>query len=267
MIDLDKLEGVGLLVPNMSAPVVHHFGPGIYMREVRLDPGVVVGRAHKEAHQNIMLAGCLSLLTENGWQLIRAPFTSTGKPGRKVAIVHEPTVWINIYATTLTDIDVIEAQMFDDSQYMVEWRDAVMRFASARAQPDRDDYAEFVASSPWTADEVRALSERTDDQMPMPAPWSGMVKVCDSPIEGRGLFSLVPVAAGDVVAPARLGGRRTEAGRYINHSKTPNAVMVPNDKGDVIVVALRDIAGCHGGDTGEEITVDYRQAVNVARLP
>lgn len=259
-IDLDKLEAVGLMLPNDSAPVVHHFGAGVYMREVRLSPGLVVGRAHKHAHRNVMVSGCLSLLTPAGWQTIRAPFTSVSEPGRKLAIVHEPTVWINVIATDLVDVEALEAWLFDDSPYMVEWRDAVMRFATARAQADRDDFAAFVEASPWTADEIHTM-------VPMPAPWSSTCIVAPSPIDGRGLFSTVPVKAGEVVCPARLDGKRTPGGRYINHSATPNAAMRRAGEADIVVVALRDIAGAHGGDTGEEITVDYRQAVEAGRIP
>jgi hypothetical protein len=88
-----------------------------------------------------------------------------------------------------------------------------------------------------------------------------------SPIHGQGLFSTVPVRAGEVVCPARIGDMRTPGGRYINHAKNPNAVMQQAGGGDMAVVALRDIAGAHGGDIGEEITVDYRQAVEAGRLP
>ena len=35
------------------------------------------------------------------------------------------------------------------------------------------------------------------------------------------------------------------------------------ESGDIYLVALRDIAGCKGGNLGEEITVDYRQALTV----
>jgi len=47
------------MLPNESAPVVHHFGAGVYMREVRLSPGVVVGRAHKQPHRNVKVASSL----------------------------------------------------------------------------------------------------------------------------------------------------------------------------------------------------------------
>lgn len=262
-LDLDKMEAVGLMLPNVEVKVAHHFGPGIYMREAVLPVGLYLGRAHREPCQNIMVAGCLSLLTPNGWQTLHAPQTFTSQPGRKMAIVHEPTVWLNVWATPETDLDVLEGVLFDDSTYMAEWREAVMRFARDRAGPDREDFAAFVEESKWTVEEVRELSEALDDQIPMPSPWSSTLQVLESPIEGKGLFTSSPINAGSVIAPARIDGKRTPAGRFVNHSRTPNAKMLDAGAGLIVVVALRDIAGCHGGDPGEEITVDYRQAITV----
>lgn len=267
MLDLDKIEAVGLMLPNEPAPVFHRFGPGIYMREVHLGPGLVIGRAHKQPHQNLMLTGCLSLLTPEGWRTIRAPHSSIGTVGRKVAYVHEPTVWLNIIATDLTDIEAIEALMFDDSPYMGEWQNAVMEFARMRTQGDRDDFDAYVEASPWSREEIMAMSVRTDDVVEMPAPWSSTLVVAPSPIEGRGLFTTAPIKAGDVVCPARIDGKRTPGGRFVNHSANPNAAMQRAGGSDVVVVALRDIAGAHGGDGGEEITVDYRQMDSIGRTP
>jgi hypothetical protein len=36
---------------------------------------------------------------------------------------------------------------------------------------------------------------------------------------------------------------------------------VKNDVGDIWLLAMRDISGCRGGDPGEELTVDYKQAL------
>lgn len=265
-LDLDKLEAVGLMLPNEPAPVFHHFGPGIYMREVRLSPGVVVGRCHKEPHQNLMLAGKLSLLTPDGWQLVCAPYSSIGTVGRKVAYVHEPSVWLNIIATDLTDIEAIEAMMFDDSPYMGEWQTAVMEFARLRTQKDRDDFDAYVEASPWSREEILTMSANTEDLVEMPAPWSSTLVVAASPIEGRGLFTTAPVRAGDVVCPSRINGKRTPGGRFINHAAAPNAEMQRAGGGAVVVVALRDISGAVGGDQGEEITVDYRQAESIGSV-
>jgi len=71
---------------------------------------------------------------------------------------------------------------------------------------------------------------------------------------------------GDLIAPARIAGMRTPAGRYTNHSNTPNSAMILTACGDINLIALRDIEGCKGGDNGEEITIDYRQALALSGI-
>ena len=41
--------------------------------------------------------------------------------------------------------------------------------------------------------------------------------------------------------------------------------MVQGEDLDINLVAIKDIRGCHGGDNGEEITIDYRQAVSLTK--
>ena len=58
---------------------------------------------------------------------------------------------------------------------------------------------------------------------------------------------------------------RTPLGRFTNHSRTPNAVFV-NQGGDIYLYALRRISGCSGGSQGEEVTIDYRQALALSGI-
>ena len=85
--------------------------------------------------------------------------------------------------------------------------------------------------------------------------------VADSKIEGKGLFATGNFEPNEVIAPARLGGKRTPAGRYTNHAKNANAMMVLRDNGDIDLVASASINGCKGGNLGEEITVNYDQVI------
>ena len=76
-------------------------------------------------------------------------------------------------------------------------------------------------------------------------------------------FNLI-LKSGEIIAPARLDGKRTPAGRYTNHSKNPNSIMILRDNNDIDLVAKKVIKGCQGGNLGEEITIDYRQALSLA---
>ena len=75
-----------------------------------------------------------------------------------------------------------------------------------------------------------------------------------SEIDGLGLFAKLFIPAEGRIAIARVGGKRTMAGRYTNHSFKPNAVARMLYDGGVEYIAAEDIF------IGSEITLDYRQA-------
>lgn len=255
---VDALLRLSPLAVEEHCPVVHHFGPGVYIREVTLPAGaLVVGKTHRHAHMNLMLRGKLELHDEatGAIRVLVAPQMFVSPPGRKVARILDTVVWHNVYATEERDIERLEAWLFEPEARDVE----VFDMHRQLRQPERDDFDAFVNASPWSADEVHAISHAGGDCIDFPTGYAHLV-VRDSPIEGRGLFATVDVAPG-VVAPARIDGKRTPAGRFVNHSHNPNAAFALRADGAIDLVALRPIAGCVGGSRGEEITVDYRQAV------
>ena len=79
-------------------------------------------------------------------------------------------------------------------------------------------------------------------------------------IQGKGIFATAPIMIGEIIFPARLDNMRTQAGRYANHSINPNAEMIKIDS-NIYLKSKRFIHGCKGGELGEEITIDYRQAI------
>jgi hypothetical protein len=128
---------------------------------------------------------------------------------------------------------------------------------------DIADYYLAIAEFGFDHETVRKQTENTDDQIPMPF---GNYKfmVANSRIDGKGVFATGNFKEGEVIAPARINGKRTPVGRYTNHSKNANGIMVLRDNNDIDLVAKKAINGCHGGNLGEEITIDYRQALSLA---
>lgn len=254
-----------LALDQVECPVVHSFGPGVYMREVLLPAGsLIIGHHHNSAHMNIMLCGRLTLANDDGtFTELSAPAMMTSGPGRKIAVIHEDVVWINVYATTETDVDVLESTLLDKGQTFLDFQATQSRAASLRLTCDRSDYDVMLDECGLDADVVWSMSRNEDDMTGLP-PGSYKCKVGDSSIQGKGLLATAPIHAGETIAPARIDGKRTIAGRYTNHSPRPNAVMVNTPSG-VDLVAIADIAGCRGGMDGEEITIDYRQALALGR--
>lgn len=127
---------------------------------------------------------------------------------------------------------------------------------------DQEDFLRFLSEYGFTEQQARASTEQTADMIPMPA-WVDSVDLRPSQIEGLGMFAVTSIASGTLIAPARLSGCRTPAGRYVNHSPKPNARYEPLGP-DLYLVAIRQIA------EGQEVTADYRQSMKVngwGRLP
>lgn len=263
MTDVGAIEQEMLAQPQADCPVTHRFGPGIYIREVFLPRGAyVIGHLHTTAHVNIMLTGVLGLMNDNGTEtILRAPQTFVAPPGRKVAYIYEDVIWQNVHATDVTDVEKLEEMFLDKSAVFLDHISRSTRPVSNTSE-DVEDYYDAIAEFGFDPLTVRLISEDETDQVPFP-PGDYKVMVGASVIEGRGLFATGDIAANELIAVGRIDGKRTPAGRYTNHSKTPNAEMVRADDGDIYLFSLRPIRGCRGGQLGEEITVDYRQALTV----
>lgn len=256
------LEKEMLDMPQADCPVAHHFGPGIYIREVTLPAGIfAVGHAQKFDHLNIMLTGKVAIVDDGKVRVLEAPMIFTGKPGRKVGYVIEMCVWQNVYATEETNIDALEAYYLDKSENWKAYDKEQSNIIYALNQPDRDDFEQVLKDFGFDAKTVRQQSEDESDQIDMPVAFKAVAQVRDSNIEGKGLFLSWHTMSGQIIAPARIAGKRTPAGRYVNHSMNPNCKYVADENGDIYLMSLRDIDGCKGGGCGEELTVDYRQAL------
>lgn len=118
----------------------------------------------------------------------------------------------------------------------------------------RADYVDFLDEYNFTQEFVDTLlALRTLDNE------DNMCKVelKESAIEGKGMFAIQDVEAGGYLAMVRIDGDRVLAGRYTNHSPTPNALFVLDKIGDLRMEALHNIT------SGEEVTINYRQAGEV----
>lgn len=261
---IDSLQAHMLKLPQVKCEVLHRFAPGLYIREVSIPAGTMaIGHWQRHEHLNILLKGKVTILNDDGSTTrLEAPMMFVGKPGRKVGYIEEDMVWQNIYATTETDVEKLE-EMFLDKNAI--WG-AHLDEARQKLLPpvdDIEDYRKMLDEFGVTEEFARSESERTDNMVDLPH-GTYKIKVGQSSIEGKGLFATADIKAGEVIAPARIGDSRTIAGRYTNHSARPNAEMVRRNHKDVDLVALQDIEGCLGGHDGQEITIDYRQALNLA---
>jgi hypothetical protein len=250
---------------QVECPVVHRFGPGIYIREVTLPAGSFsIGHKQKTVHLNVMLTGKVTMVLENGsHKEVVAPQTFVAQPGRKIGYIHETVVWQNIYATDETDIEKLEEMFLEKSMTFKEHQESQKLLLTFDSSQDIEDYFKTIKEFGFDEETVRQQTENLEDQIPLPF---GNYKftIGDSKIEGKGILACGNIEANEVIGPARINNMRTALGRYTNHAKTPNAKMVLKENGDIDLVAIKLIKGYKGGQLGEEITVNYRQVLSLS---
>jgi hypothetical protein len=265
LLNIEKAEKEMLKFPQEQCSVVHHFGPNICVREVSIPAGTLaIGHKQKFDHLNIMLRGKVMVLDDHGnTQTLTAPMIFVGKPGRKIGYILEDMVWQNVYSTELTDVNDVENFFIEKSENWHQDNSTKQIIEKISKEADRQDYLKVLEESGIPHEVARQQSENEDDQIKIV---NAITRIADSPIEGKGLFLTTTVNAGDLICPARINGKRTQAGRYTNHSISPNAEMVGLSNGDINLIALKTIEGCKGGDLGSEILVDYRQSLKLTKM-
>ncbi len=261
---IEEIESHCLQEEQVDCPVVHRFAPNIYIREVTLPAGAFsIGHFQKTEHLNVMLAGRVTMIGDDGeWTEITAPKTFTSKPGRKIGFIHETVVWQNIYSTDETDVEKLEDMFLEKSMSWKENKEAKDLLLTFNRSEDVKDYYEAIKEFGFDHASVQEQSLNEEDQMPFPH-GGYSVMVATSKIDGKGLFATASFNKGQAIAPARLNGKRTPAGRYVNHAKNPNCYFVMDEREDIHLMAGEKVDGCQGGNIGDELTVDYRQALSL----
>ncbi|AOA57573.1 hypothetical protein [Acinetobacter larvae] len=97
----------------IDVPVVNHFAPGVYMRQMDAVAGtLVVSKMHRTEHMNILIKGSITVATENGIEFLQAPVVLKSMPGTKrIGYFHEDSSWITVHPTEETDLEKIEQQV------------------------------------------------------------------------------------------------------------------------------------------------------------
>lgn len=110
---IDEVESVmvnGDLGDLVEFPVRHFFTPGLYCREIFMPSGsLITSKIHRTEHPYVVSMGKLSVIKEEGDELIEAPFTGVTYPGtRRVLYIHEDTIWTTFHPTNIIPKSVSE---------------------------------------------------------------------------------------------------------------------------------------------------------------
>jgi hypothetical protein len=245
---IERIESAMLEMEQVDCPVIHTFGPGIYIRQVLIPRGTfAIGHKQKMNHMNIFLQGQMLIPSGNGEpKVITAPMMFTASPERKIGYALADIVWLNIYPSNETDVSVLEETFLEKSETWI-----------AYDKQKQLEFRKMIEDLNITENQIQTESENENDQIPMPY---GNYKfaVGKSSIHGKGIFASAPITKREIIGPATVNGKRTPIGRFTNHSDTPNAEIVM-ENGIVYLIALKNLRGCTGGQAGDEITADYRK--------
>ena len=245
-----ELESHLLALPQVDLSTTHVIHGGMCARTIMIPAGNVLTGALTNCDNICILCGDITVTTDEGTKRLTGFNVLPASAGTKRAgVTHSDTWWSMVWRTDLTDIEAIEDELTDESAMLQSRR------SSAKDTEDREDFAAFMAEYGLTAEFLKAVADYTEDHAPAPVGTDTLSK-WPSKIHGYGLFATERYTAGWVIAPMRIDGMRTPAGRYINHSPNPNSEAVIQGD-DLWCRALRDI------EYGEEVTLNYRQVIQV----
>lgn len=182
-----------------------------------------------------------------------APCELDAKAGeqRVGRVFEDEVVWRDIYENpdNCQDLAILE-----DRLYVVPDCGLGENRVALQIKNAQNDYSLFLSQIGINQEEMDKIVTIESDLMEMPE--GHAVELRKSKIHGLGLFALKDFEVGEIICPGRLDGKRTPAGRFINHSFKSNILpqLVGND---IYAVATRKI------HANEELLVDYRASMRV----
>lgn len=250
-----KLEDLILQLPQVNLKTESVVHGGMCARTIFIPAGTVLTGALTSLDNICIVCGDITVTTDNGAQRLTG-YNVLGavKGTKRVGITHSDTWWTMMFKTDSTDPDDIEREMTDEYEALQTRRSSLGIESVDYIADSHEDFKLFCCEYGLSYEMLIALAENNDDVEETDLCLLNL-KLGDSVIHGRGLFAIRKLPAGEVIAPARLNGKRALAGRYTNHSVRPNAGFFALGD-DLFLEALRDI------DHGEEVTIDYRQALS-----
>lgn len=249
---VDALERELLKMPQADIRTMHAFKPGIYERTIHIPAWTVLtGAAHKTAYRVRLEKGVIGVNTDDGVKMLTAPFEFDAPAGVKRVgrVFADDVVWTDIYENPddCHDFAILENRLYEVPECGLGENRMML-------ERDRRDFDLFLGQIGITQEAMDSIVKIESDLMPMPDGFD--VELKSSKLHGTGLFVKRDFVAGEYICPGRIDGKRTPAGRFINHSTQPNAKPVKN--GDNIdAIALRHIS------SGDEILIDYRDSMRV----
>lgn len=116
-----RLQDAMAGMPQVPLPPEHTFGPGFYVRTIRIPAGtVLVGAIHKTEHLFILSQGILEVATEDGIGRLEAPYQVVARAGlKRVGVAITDVVCSNLHITSETELAALEAQLIEPEDVVI----------------------------------------------------------------------------------------------------------------------------------------------------
>jgi hypothetical protein len=253
-VQIEHLQDEILKMPQSDIITEHLFSDGIYERVITIPAWTVLtGAAHKTDYKIRLEKGTIAVNVGSEVKILTAPFELDAKAGeqRVGRVFDEEVIWRDIYENhdNCQDLAVIEDRLYVVPECGLGENRVALQIKNAQ-----NDYSLFLSQIGINQEEMDKIVTIESDLIEMPESYA--VELRKSKIHGLGMFALKDFEIGEVICAGRLNGKRTPAGRFINHSFESN--ILPQLVGDdIYAVATRNI------HANEELLVDYRASMRV----
>lgn len=104
-------------LPPVDCPVLNHFSPGVYARELRIPAGtIVVGAIHKFENMLLMIQGVCEIRGDGEPRTVRAPQIWVSAPGTQRSVLAiTDCVFVSVHGTDKRDVNEIRAEFIAEN--------------------------------------------------------------------------------------------------------------------------------------------------------
>ena len=127
---IELLQATMRALPQVELPTAHHFGGGVYVRELFIPKGhTLVGRTHKKEHLCILVCGDMTVVSDGARARLTGHKIFVSAPGvKRAGYAHEDSIFVTVHRTDSLDLDEIEQEtvepeidaLFDSSNRLLE---------------------------------------------------------------------------------------------------------------------------------------------------
>lgn len=248
--DVDEAIGVLLNMEQARCTTTNDFTSNMWLRTMELEAGaLVIGEKHKQSGFFFLLKGKMLLKThmDDEGVAVEAPYYGIAAPGQnKIGYAITDILFANVDLCSATDEDGAFEECIDLNEQKIEYN-------KNKALADKRGYEKFLINNNLTEEQVQKFVH-TDNVVEIGIEG---IEVRNAGTTGKGVFAIAEIPHGKVIGPHLLNKKRTELGRWLNHSETPNAEV------SVITLGVDTELLCISNITqDEEITINYNDAFN-----